>query len=155
MKFVKWIGAAVLSFGSIAATTPAIAESASYQAESIQWHTDFEAAARTAKAESKPMFILFTGHGWCKACDNLKAEVLDNPRFIETMGDKYVFVEVDMPFKGKLTAEQTALKQRFSVTGYPSVVILDADQNQVGQKVVGYRGGTMPDYVAQLDRLSL
>lgn len=118
----------------------------------IQWNTNFENAVAEAKANNKPLLLLFTGTGWCPACVRLEKEVFSNADFANTVGKEFVFVKLDFPKGGsqdpRLQTQNDQLANRFYVRGYPTVVIIDADQNQIGTS--GYRPGGAAPYAAHL-----
>lgn len=96
----------------------------------VTWIRDLEYAKELAKSENKPMFILFTGHGWCYPCALLDRQVLRAGAFVDSAAKKYVFVEVDANFGDD--AEQEArktqhmsLRRRFMVPSVPTVVLID------------------------------
>ncbi len=123
---------------------------------SIRWFTNYDEGMRQARTSSKPVLILFTGSDWCTWCKKLEQEVLDRPEFAASAGDKFVFIKIDFPMNKKLPADQTArnkqLQKEYGVSGFPTLVMLDSQQQkQIG--TVGYRPGgpkAYSDYVLQM-----
>jgi protein disulfide-isomerase len=119
-----------------------VAAAPAHQQQTIQWQTDFEAACVEAQTSSKPILLFFTGSDWCGACRQLKSKVLDRPDFAQEFGDKYIFVEVDKPMRSQLPAaleqQNEQLRKQFGVRGFPTLILLDADQKQLGQPIVGF-----------------
>lgn len=112
--------------------------------ESIKWYTNYDEAVQVAKSSSKPLLLLFTGSDWCTWCIKLEQEVFHTPDFARIAGDKFVFVKLDFPMNStlpqKMGAQNKQLQKQFSVAGFPTVVILDAQQQrQMGS--TGYRPG--------------
>lgn len=123
------------------------------KAASIQWLTDFDEATRRARAEQKPLFILFEGSDWCPWCMRLENEVLQDPTFSQNLQEKFIFVNLDFPRRKpqppELAKQNQQLKQQYSVKGFPTVLILDPQQKQIG--TTGYRSGGAKAYVDHIN----
>lgn len=125
------------------------------QQQSIQWNTNFEKAVSEAKAQNKPLLLFFTGTGWCGPCAKLEKEVFSTPEFANAVGNQFIFVKLDFP-RGNtqdphLRAQNEQLAQKFYIRGYPTVVVLDPDQNQMG--TAGYRAGGASAYASYLMKM--
>ncbi len=125
------------------------------QASSVHWYTNYNQAAAQAQKEKKPLLLFFTGTDWCGWCKKMDQEIFSSPDFAKAAGNEFVFVELDYPMNKKLPqdeAQQNAsLKQKFGITGYPTVVILDPNGNFIAES--GYRPGggkAYADYLKQL-----
>lgn len=122
----------------------------------IQWETNFDKALRSAKELNKPILVLFTGTDWCTWCIRLEDEIFSNSNFADQMKDKFIYVKIDFPMKTKLApdlvAQNKALKTKYKVEGFPSVIIL----NQKGEKIgsTGYRSGGPVKYGQMLLEMS-
>ncbi len=107
------------------------------------WTTDHGAAIKSARKGRKVVMAFFTGSDWCGWCMKLKAEVFDQPEFAEWVEDGVVPLELDFPRKTKLAPElrkqNEELAQRFEISGYPTVVFLDAKGEELGR--TGYVEG--------------
>lgn len=121
----------------------------------VQWTTRFEEAASLAKKTQRPLLLFFTGSDWCGWCTKLEKEILENREFVGSTADKFVFVKLDYPMKKKLDAETTRqneeLQKRFAIRSFPTVVLLDPDQQPIG--VTGYRSGGGKQYAAHLIKM--
>ncbi len=121
-------------------------------ASSIPWITNYSEGVKKAKAESKPLLVFFTGSDWCGWCQKLDTEALDTAEFGKLTEDKFVFVKLDFPAKSKLSATETQenkeLQKRFAVRGFPTIVLLTPDEEQIG--VTGYRAGGGGEYANHL-----
>lgn len=122
---------------------------------SVQWMTDFSAACAKAKKENKYLFLFFTGSDWCGWCKKMESEVFKDPQFAQTVGNRFVFVDLDFPMGTQLpealAKQNDSLKKKFGVTGFPTVVILGPEGNFVAE--TGYRPGggkAFGDYLLQL-----
>lgn len=109
----------------------------------IQWFTNYQEAAQKAKSEKKPLFLFFTGSDWCGWCKKMESEILSTPDFSNAAGSRFVFVMLDFPMNQTLppdvSEQNNQLKQKYGVTGYPTVIILDSNENFVAE--TGYRSG--------------
>ncbi|MEP6672336.1 MAG: thioredoxin family protein [Chthoniobacter sp.] len=119
------------------------------------WTDDYAKAVTQAKAENKKLLLDFTGSDWCGYCMVLHKEVFSTAKFKDWAKQNAILVEVDFPRKKqlskKLQAQNEELKGKFPFNGYPTIVVLDADGNELGRKT-GYHPGSGPDaYLAELD----
>ncbi|MCH9609419.1 MAG: Disulfide bond reductase DsbH [Chlamydiales bacterium] len=123
------------------------------QGSSIQWFTDYQSAMQMAQKERKPLILYFTGSDWCGWCKKMDSEIFSSPEFTSAVGSKFIFVKLDFPMNQKLPQEEiqqnAQLKQRYGVTGYPTIVIVDASGGFLGQ--TGYRSGGGKAYANYLD----
>ncbi len=103
----------------------------------ISWLQDFETAAQTALLEQKPIILFFTGSDWCGWCQKLKREVLDTEDFARRVDGKFIFVELDFPRYKTLPVVQErqnrSLLRRYQVRGFPTIIVLGADQEIVAK----------------------
>jgi protein disulfide-isomerase len=113
------------------------------------WLTDLEAAKAQAAREGKHVMINFTGSDWCGWCMRLKQEVFSQPEFESYAGKNLVLVEIDFPKRKPMPQAMlranAQIADRFKVTGYPSLVFLNA----AGKEVVrtGYQPGGARSFV--------
>lgn len=125
------------------------------QVSQIKWYTDYAQAAAAARQSNMPILLFFTGSDWCGWCKKLHQEVFASPDFIREVGNRFIFVEVDFP-QGKqlppaLAQQNTMLKQKFGISGYPTVVVLDPNENFIAE--TGYRPGGGKSYADYLNQL--
>ena len=115
------------------------------------WTDDYEKALEQAKKEKKNVLLDFTGSDWCGWCIKLDKEVFSKPKFKSFAKDNLVLVEVDFPQGKRLprkTQEQNEmLKDKFGIRGFPTLIVLDADGNKVGQ--LGYLPGGPDAFIAK------
>lgn len=74
-------------------TTRVDADEAGGQAEElgrVDWGRDYEAAARRAAAEQKPLFLLFQEVPGCSTCVAFGEQVLSHPLLVEAIEDEFV-----------------------------------------------------------------
>ena len=124
-------------------------------ASKLNWMTNYEEALNRAKTEKKNLLLFFTGSDWCGWCYKLDSEVLSTIDFSDMVGDKFVFVLIDFPLKSSLDPKQVAqnkeLQKKFNIKGFPTIVLLDSQQEQIG--TVGYRPGGPKAYSEYLMKM--
>jgi thiol-disulfide isomerase/thioredoxin len=93
----------------------------------ITWYGgSVESAFATARAQNKPVF-LYWGAQWCPPCHELKATVFSRPDVIEKL-KLFIPVYLDGDDPG---AQKWG--DRFGVSGYPTVLVLRADQGELAR----------------------
>lgn len=112
-----------------------------------KWYTDLDEAKAVAAKENKPLLVDFTGSDWCGYCIKLHAEVFDKPEF-EEFAKNYVLVELDFPSKKPQPPEEKAKNKatqaKFGVSGFPTVLLLDAKTGEAYGRQSGYGPGSGP-----------
>lgn len=124
----------------------------------LVWHFNMEQAQKIAKDEGKDLFVLFTGHGWCHACELLDRQVLTTDDFERAIQHGFVLVELNLP-SGKEPAEVTqrdlvrGLCKQFFSPAVPTVMLATADGQPYGY-VTGYEPDAGPaTYIRRLKLL--
>jgi uncharacterized protein YyaL (SSP411 family) len=124
------------------------------QAADLTWLTSVPDAQARAKKESKLVLLDFTGSDWCSWCKKLDAEVFSQPQFADYAKKNLVLVEVDFPAQKKLDAAlakaNDALKDKYKITGFPTLIALKPDGAVVWNQV-GYLEGGPKAVIAKLD----
>ena len=117
----------------------------------LEGYFDFEQGLACAKAQNKPLFIDFTGHG-CVNCREMEANVWSDPRVLERLNRDFVIAalyvddKTTMPESDWVTStyDQKVKKtigkkfadfqiSRFGVNAQPYYVILDHNQKLLVQ----------------------
>lgn len=112
----------------------------------LEGYFDYEQGLACAKAQKKPLFIDFTGHG-CVNCREMEANVWSDPRVLERLKNEFVIVALYVDDKTTLpqsewitsTHDQKVKKTigkkfadfqitRFGVNAQPYYVLLDQNQ---------------------------
>lgn len=123
-------------------------------AAQAEWLMDYRAAIAKAEAEDKAILVNFTGSDWCGWCVKLRREVFDTPEFLRFAEHNFVLLEVDFPKRKQLsTAQKQAnerLSERFEITGFPTIIILNKGGVKIGQ--YGYLRGGPANYIAELKK---
>lgn len=121
----------------------------------LKWYTNYSEAEAAAKKANKPLLLFFTGSDWCGWCKKMHQEVFSSADFAQAVGNDFIYVEIDFPMNKPLPPEQqqqnNRLKQKYGVTGYPTIIILDPNGNFIAE--TGYRPGggkAYADYLKQL-----
>ncbi len=119
------------------------------------WTDDYEDAVAQAKAEGKFLFLDFTGSDWCGWCIKLDNEVFSKSEFKSFAKDNLIPVEVDFPHGKSLSSktrdQNEKLKQKHGIRGYPTIILLDPDENVIGK--TGYKAGGAEAYVEHLEEI--
>jgi thioredoxin-related protein len=119
------------------------------------WLDDLEKAKAQAKAENKKILLDFTGSDWCGWCKKLDKEVFSQPAWKEYAAKHLVLVEVDFP-RGFQLPEGTKkqndeLAKKYSIQGYPTIVITSASGNKRGE--LGYVEGGPEAFIKALKKV--
>ena len=122
------------------------------------WLHQYNAAMKQAKAEHKPVLMVFAGSDWCKPCILLNKEVWNTDAFARYAKDNLVLLELDFPRfkKNQLPAEQVKhneqLAEKYNTEGmFPLVVLVDEDGKVISK--TGYKTGGPEAYVQHLNKL--
>jgi len=121
-------------------TLPVVAHS-----QEAKWLTDYPKALEEAKTQNKPILLNFTGSDWCGWCMKMKKDSLNTPMFKRYAKKNLVLLEVDFP-KGKrqsedLKEQNQKLKQKYGQTSYPTFVLIDNEEKELGRQKGSVDGG--------------
>lgn len=129
--------------------------SATISRSGISWTTDYDQALKESKATSTPIMLFFTGSDWCGWCTKLEKEILDTPEFANTAENKLIFVKLDFPLKknhnSNIAERNERLKKRFEIRSFPSVLLINSNQQPIG--LTGYRSGGGKKYAQHLIKI--
>jgi thioredoxin-related protein len=118
------------------------------------WLTDLPKAEAQAKSENKIVLMDFTGSDWCGWCIKFKKDVLDTPEFQAYAAKNVVLMELDYPNKKAQSADlktaNAALKSKYDIHGFPTLVVLDQNGKEIGRQV-GYSKGGPAAFIAKLE----
>ncbi|MBN2583249.1 MAG: thioredoxin family protein [Planctomycetes bacterium] len=117
-----------------------------------RWQTLLTKARGEARADDKLILMNFTGSDWCPYCAELKREVFNSPAFAEWAEKNVVLLELDFPRKGKQSTvvknQNERLKKQLKVEGFPTVVVVDSEGEEVG-RIPGYSSGRSDAWLEQ------
>jgi thioredoxin-related protein len=120
------------------------------------WQTDYARALETAGREHKLVLLDFTGSDWCIWCHRLDDEILTQKAFLDFARANLVLVELDFPRakaqSKELKTQNETLSGKFSVEGYPTIVLVDPSGHELGR--TGYMEGGAKTFVRELKRFS-
>jgi thioredoxin-related protein len=128
---------------------------ASASAGADEWMTDYDKAIEMAKQEKKAVLLNFTGSDWCVWCMKLDKDVFSKPDFKKYAREKLVLVEIDFPqgkpLTRKLQKQNEALRDKFGINGFPTLILLDSAGNKLGE-YSGYVEGGPDAFIALLEK---
>lgn len=124
------------------AAGPADASTSVAYVDGITWFDgDIDAAFDAARAQHRPVF-LYWGAEWCPPCYDLKAHVFPRADFQQALRQFVpVYLDGDAPGAQRIADE-------FRVQGYPSVVVLTPDRQELA-RISG--GSDLASYAEVLD----
>ncbi len=118
-----------------------------------KWTENFEMAVKKAEEEDKDLFLLFTGSDWCPPCQRLEEEVLSHEDFQNEADRSFVLVKLDFPKTNpqpeEIKNQNAGLASDFGITGYPTVVLADAELKPYG--ITGYQEGGVENYLGAIE----
>jgi len=121
------------------------------------WSDNFQDSLTKAKTEKKLLLAEFTGSDWCPPCKKQAAEVFSQQEFKDYAAKKLVLVELDYPRSKPLSdtvkAQNQELKTKYSIRGYPTVVVFDGEGKELA-RWVGYGGGGPAALIAKIEALA-
>ncbi|ACB76963.1 restriction endonuclease [Opitutus terrae] len=119
-----------------ASTKPSVAEKPVAVARKDAWLADIAAAKAEAASRAAQMLLLFTGSDWSPPSKRFEAEVANAPEFLAAVSD-LVLVRLDFPrtttLAPALREQNAVLRERYNVTTYPTLVLVDADGQEVSR----------------------
>ena len=115
------------------------AAQASVQPTTIDWHNgSLESAFAKAATEGKPI-LLYWGAEWCPPCHQLKVTIFRERRFIDR---SRLFVPVYLDGD---TASAQKYGEQFRVLGYPTLILLSAEGEEITRVAGGIDIGAYSD----------
>jgi len=124
-------------------------------AHANEWTEDYASALAKAKKEHKLLLLNFTGSDWCPWCKRIDKEVFDTKKFEDFASEKLVLVTLDYPRQRELSKEivgqNAALQKKFGVEGFPTIIVLNANEKVVF-KQEGYKEGGPEVFLEQFPK---
>lgn len=126
-------------------------------AAEAQWLTDYDEGLALAKKDNRNMMVLFTGSDWCPWCKKLHSEILAKDDFTSfAEKNNLVLVELDFPRDNKPAQEvmqkRTALAKKYSIDGYPTIVLLTGAEKEFGR--MGYERNGVSAFTQKYEDLA-
>jgi thiol:disulfide interchange protein len=105
----------------------------------VQW-TDLDEAIELARRTNKPILYDFTAD-WCTPCHVLDAEVFRDAELAAVINDRFIPVRIvdRQREEGRNTPRIEDLQRRYSVRGFPTVVIAEGAGAERA-RMEGFRG---------------
>lgn len=123
-------------------------------AAEVKWETDLAKAQAQAVKDHKLVMLLFTGSDWCPPCIKLEKDVFASAEFATYAAKNLVCVKSESLRKTKqpedVVKAHQALAKKYKLEGYPTLIILNAKGEKVGEKV-GYSGGGLKEVTTVVD----
>lgn len=91
---------------------------------SDKWLTDYDAALKAGKAQSKPVLVMFSA-SWCPPCNMMKKDVLPRENVQAALG-KWALAYID-------TDENKKLPEQYRIQAIPTFVMLDSAGAELGR----------------------
>ncbi len=124
-------------------------------ADEAGWLTVLDQPVAKAQLNNKPILLFFTGSDWCGWCKKFDQEALSTPEFREYAEKNLILVEIDFP---KQTPQSDAIKkanaawqERFKITGFPTLILLDSHFKALGRQE-GYAEGGAKIFIEELEQ---
>jgi len=95
----------------------------------VNWLYDYDEALAKARDENKPILVDFYTD-WCGWCKKLDAETYGNETVAAFLNEGFICLKVD-------AGEHADLAKRYDVLGYPTILFLSPDGEEIG-RIVGY-----------------
>ena len=107
------------------------------------WLVSFDQAKRIAAETDRPILVDFTGSDWCGWCIKLDEEVFAKTEFAAWAKEQVVLLKLDFPnsfdLPQPLTAQNDTLAKAYGISGFPTILFLDATGQVLGKS--GYEAG--------------
>jgi thiol:disulfide interchange protein len=114
---------------SASSTGGTVTTSQSISGSPIAWQTSLDAAQEMARQSGKSIMVDFYAD-WCAPCKDMEAS---------TWPDASVAQEAQNFISVKINADsESALQQRYNITGLPTILFLNADGSEKGRAIGGH-----------------
>lgn len=128
----------VVAVGALSATM--VLSNAEYDPHNGEkWHSEFDSAQQAAQASGEPMLVYFWSED-CSYCEEFNSKLQNNAKLQDSV-DRYVLVSAEY-------VNQPQLRERYDVTGTPTVVVVTPD----GEQVTSIIPSQVADPAAKLDQ---
>ncbi len=116
---------------------------------------DFKAVLDAAKKDRKKIFLEFSGLDWCPPCKMLHRFVVNTEKFANYANEKLHTMVLDFsrtgnPKNTKFAKQYIELAQKYSLEGFPTVIILSPD-GEVIDTMVGLQVRTPEDLIKRIE----
>jgi len=130
---------------ALAAITLALSAVSSARASGGVWGTDYSAALAEAAQQKRNVLLDFTGSDWCGWCIRIDKEIFSTPEFKEFAAKNLILLTVDFPNNKPQSAsvkkQNEELQKKYSVDGFPTLVLLNPEGKEIARQVGYLQGG--------------
>lgn len=129
-KLARVAGCAIAGLGFYALIF--VASEAPPSSAELPWNKSYKTGSAVAEEKQRPMMVDFTAE-WCKACDELEAEVFMEPSVSSRLIEEVVLVKVDIDEGDELDQKTYG---RLAFNGLPAVAFL----SPTGELITKFEG---------------
>jgi nucleoredoxin len=153
--FAKWTKSAAKDAAPADDGRPAISG-----AEVGVWTQDLAAAQILAKEKQLPLLLNFTGSDWCGWCKLMDRNVFSQDEWKQWAKKNIVLAYIDTPRDKSLVPEKFVgrnqqLAQQYSVSGFPTYILLKADGQSEIARLGASREATAQSFILDLKKALL
>jgi protein disulfide-isomerase len=103
------------------------------EAPLLPWTTDYAQALASAKTQSMPIYLFFTGSTWCIWCKKMEKEFHNQDAFRQKVVGKFLFVKIDLPAGSPPSDATKELLEKYKIKGVPTVVIISPEGSELAR----------------------
>ena len=119
------------------------------------WSTNLDDSLKKAASENRHVLLEFTGSDWCPPCKKQAQDVFAQPAFEEFAKANLVPVKIDFPRRSEQSPEtqaaNQALAKKYTVDGFPTLILLDIKGGELAREV-GYGGGGVEAFIEWVNK---
>jgi TolA-binding protein len=97
------------------------------RSDALAWEHDYATALAEAKARNQ-MVVAYLHTDWCTYCKKMEAETFPSDQ-VKSQAERYVWLKLN-PEKDQ---DGARLRQQYGVSGYPTILVLDANGGRLDQ----------------------
>ncbi len=98
----------------------------------LPWIQSYGQALKQAQEEGK-LILAYLYTDWCGYCKKMEAETFTDKAVIDEMSDSYVWLKLN----AETDEEGRQLQERFNITGYPGLLLLDGEGQEM-ERISGF-----------------
>lgn len=102
-----------------------------------EWGKSYQEALAGAKANKKPILMLFTGSDWCPPCKALYNNILNTDSFKAYAKENLVLLVLDFPRGFSLPKEQAdhneEIAEKYGIRAFPTMILLSGEEKELAR----------------------
>lgn len=98
----------------------------------LPWIQSYQQALKQAQQEGK-LILAYLYTDWCGYCKKMEAETFTDQAVIDEMSGSYVWLKLN----AETDPEGRQLQERFNITGYPGLLLLDGEGQEM-ERISGF-----------------